>query len=146
MSYYGNELRDLCGKTVKAVELNADKTFLVFVLDDGGVSAWSTEGDCCSNSWIEHINGVDTLLGRKVNNIVDREMPNVDTADEYECIQCYGWTIETDGGRCDIEMRNSSNGYYGGWLQKQEMNNIQDQYHSPTNEPAPTRQLVTADF
>ncbi len=35
---------------------------------------------------------------------------------EFECLQIYKTTLKTDKGDCDVEYRNSSNGYYGGSL------------------------------
>lgn len=126
-------LKLLVGKTVKEVRLHADKTLLAFICDSGDYLYCYTDGDCCSSSWIEHLNGLKSLLGHVVNNVVTRDMPEVAGESEWSCISCYGWTLETNAGRCDIEMRNESNGYYGGNL----MNSSGDPLELP---------LVTEDF
>lgn len=90
---------------------------------DRGVFAFEAEGDCCSHSWFEHITGISTLLGEVVLAVrtVDMEEP---TDDSYEkehgmkpdCLKAYGYQIDTKRGTFEIEMRNHSNGYYGGWI------------------------------
>lgn len=108
-------LKLLIGKTIKEVRLK-EKDHLAFICTDGTYLLLYTEGDCCSISWIEHFNGLSALIGQTVNNVVTRDMPKIPDRAEFECIECYGWTLETAAGRCDIEMRNESNGYYGGTL------------------------------
>lgn len=51
---------------------------------------------------------VDSICGESLN--------------EGDYIKVYRTTIVTDRGFIDIEYRNSSNGYYGGWLEKDENN------------------------
>ncbi len=140
-------MKELAGKTVYAVRLNDDKDFIVFECENGDTVAYSAEGDCCSHSWIEHLNGLSELLGKRVNRIVEREMPEMKRG-EYEYIQSYGWTLETETGRCDIEMRNESNGYYGGWLQYQpDLTAIKDQYHRARRGLVmPYCKLIEGDF
>lgn len=108
----------LIGKRVETIDINPDRDLLRFSLAGGEVIYASAVGGCCSRSWFESIEGVDALIGHEVLRVTDRAMPpeNDKTGDpEYgSLIQFYGWTIETSRGRFDIEMRNESNGYYGG--------------------------------
>ena len=48
----------------------------------------------------------------------DLELGNEDKEDDgvSEYIQYYGLKITTNKSRCTIDYRNSSNGYYGGYL------------------------------
>jgi hypothetical protein len=136
----------LVGKKILHVMLSEDKTYLAFFADDAGLFGWTTEGDCCSTSWIEHINGVQALLGEVVTGVVSRDLPDPpENKDDYDVIQRYGWTLETKKGRCDIEMRNHSNGYYGGWLQWQKPRTPVD-HHSLLDTPLPNTQFVTVDI
>lgn len=106
----------LVGRRVTRVEINVANNYLRFhteaVLLPAGYAA---TGDCCSHSWFAAINGLASLLGQVVVRIESRVMPNDDyDAENMHCIQYYGWSIVTARGYCDIEMRNESNGYYGG--------------------------------
>lgn len=84
-------------------------------------------GDCCSESWLADVVGIDTLLGQHVVNVREIELPAHLTADvdEYgesprsrqQVDRVYGWEVTTAKGVCTLAMRNSSNGYYGGWLE-----------------------------
>jgi hypothetical protein len=84
-----------------------------------------TEGACCSSSWIEHLEGVDNILGHLVIAVEDVEIDKVlptnrrgydidEHGEEHESLQLYGVKITTDVGTALLEFRNSSNGYYGG--------------------------------
>jgi len=97
------------------------------------------EGDCCSESWIEHYELPS--VGETIVNIIELEISNEEAITlhcleenesneivdeegrEHECLQFYFYCILTDKGNYKIEMRNSSNGYYGGSLEVQEITN-----------------------
>jgi hypothetical protein len=75
--------------------------------------------------WFNHVNGVETVLGEgNVFDIlrgamitgVESKGWTDDRTDEdgYDVIQDGFWTIATDRGYIDLEVRNSHNGYYGG--------------------------------
>ena len=120
------------GKTISNIEMNADKTVMRFTLSDGAVLYASAVGGCCSCSWFEHIEGEDALIGHEVLRAVEREMSEAidktNGPDYGDLTQFYGWTLETDRGRFDVEMRNESNGYYGGSVIISDV--VSDQYHS----------------
>jgi hypothetical protein len=73
--------------------------------------------------WFNHVNGVDTVLGEgnlfdilrgaMVTGVEDKGWSE-DREDGYDVIQDGFWTIATDRGYIDLEVRNSHNGYYGG--------------------------------
>jgi hypothetical protein len=114
------QFESLIGKTVTQVRFSKDKDLIVFeTVGEDSLPynfGFQAEGDCCSSSWFEHINGLSALIGQKVNNVVERNLPDPPESKNYECLQLYGWTLETSLGRFDIEMRNESNGYYGGYI------------------------------
>lgn len=130
---------ELIGKRPIAIYLSDDKEHLRIITNSTNTGCylnpaltqefgWVCDGDCCSTSWIEHINGIKFLLGHTVLKVATREMPaSADNIVGHDVVQFYGWTLETDAGRCDIEMRNDSNGYYGGSLER---DYGQDQYGS----------------
>ena len=61
--------------------------------------------------------GVSSLLGQTVIRVNADYWGEIDENDHRDdAVRCYGWTLFTNIGRCQIEMRNASNGYYGGSL------------------------------
>lgn len=107
------EFSDLVGKCV--IGLFKRKDIYIFMLEDGTGIAVDAEGDCCSKSWIEHISGTDHLLNQLITRTETTNCPCIDNNDN-NYIKAYSYKIYTNKGICELEMRNSSNGYYGGWL------------------------------
>lgn len=105
------------GKKILAAEINTAKDCIIFETDAGVFNLFAY-GDCCSNSWFEHISGVDSLIGQVVNTEDEIEMGEISRPAPDEgygkYIQSYSLKLATDKGHFEIEMRNSSNGYYGG--------------------------------
>lgn len=103
---------ELLGKRISTVRKSADATALAFDTDAGPV-AYAAFGDCCSESWFNHVVGLDCLIGGSVRDVeVLPEAEAEATRQERDIV--YGWRIHTDKGTASVEMRNSSNGYYGG--------------------------------
>lgn len=124
-------LNPLVGKQITGVRVEKGGEKLAFDTNAGQLSLEVT-GDCCSHSWIEHIEGVRNLVGATVLSVSDRDMPGGIEDEEYEYLQFYGYDIKTDKGNFYFEFRNSSNGYYGGGLEN---------YKTVNNEP-----FCTEDF
>ncbi len=108
----------LLGKKIGGIYRSADKMQIGFVVD-GAKLKWDAVGVCCSHSWFEHLSGVEALIGHTVNAIVEHDNITLDNKDprkgkETDCERVYGWTFTTERGRADLDMRNDSNGYYGG--------------------------------
>ena len=112
-------LEVLVGSTVQELLLSQDATEMTFVTDKGDFSFYC-DADCCSESWINHINFVDALLGGTVITTDAVDMHSAlgvePEATRQEVDQVLLHRVTTDKGVCVIEFRNSSNGYYGGWL------------------------------
>lgn len=114
-------LQDLVGKQVNEVHLNANNEYINFLTPDGNFCFY-TEGDCCSESWINHISGIESLLGNFVVKVDQIDMTDISDGEpgfsgKQEVDRIYSFKIFTSQGVCELEMRNSSNGYYGGSLQ-----------------------------
>lgn len=103
-------------KTITGVELSEDKEAIRFLIDGGDPIVARCDADCCSHTWIEHVELPALGFPAKVLAIADLDLPGVPDPSEYEVIQVYGLKITTDKGDLIIEYRNSSNGYYGGSL------------------------------
>lgn len=104
----------LIGAKTKALFIDKAKERLVFQTDKGDF-AFVAEGDCCSQSWFEHLSGVEDLINSKIKSVRHVDMGEI-AHPSHECLQLYGTRIQTARGVFEIEMRNSSNGYYGGYI------------------------------
>lgn len=105
----------LIGKQLLAIDIADDREALRFVTSDEEIIV-RCDADCCSHTWIEHIElpalGLPATVAA-VENLVLSD-PQWDSSDNY--IQFYGCKITTDKGELVVDYRNSSNGYYGGSL------------------------------
>ena len=120
-----SEFNVLVGKRINGLLIGNDAWSLVFRDIHGRHYRFNTENDCCNSVWFNHVNGVETVLGQgdvfdilrgaTVTGVEDKGWSeNRDDEDGYEVVQDGFWTIRTDRGYIDIEVRNSHNGYYGG--------------------------------
>lgn len=124
-------LSSLVGKKVTDIFMNDE--YLVFICADGTVHGYTVEGDCCSWSYFNDFHGVEKLLSNgvvvSVNSIdlMDGDpnwngsLSGIDGCEEV----IYGFSIVTEsavwGEQTSVfSFRNSSNGYYGGWMYKTE--------------------------
>lgn len=113
-------LEKLVGRRVTGLSVGDDESILAFDTDAGPI-AFYAEGDCCSQSWFADITGVSCLLGREVRAVEVRDMDGYNADDgrsRQESDSACGFTLSTDAGRCDVVFRCSSNGYYGGWMER----------------------------
>lgn len=102
----------LVGKKLIGHELTQDNQTLRLFTDSDTV-VLETEGECCSHTWIEHIENEMALAGL-VTSVEDIPMPDLGNPDQYDVIRYYGLKIVTENGTSIIDYRNNSNGYYGG--------------------------------
>ena len=120
-----SEFDILVGKRINGLFIGDSAWALVFRDINGRHYCFRTENDCCNTVWFNHVNGVETVLGEgNVFDILRGAMVTGveskgwtdDRTDEdgYDVIQDGFWTISTDRGYIDLEVRNSHNGYYGG--------------------------------
>jgi hypothetical protein len=136
----------LVGKRINGLFVGDDAWALVFRDINGRHYCFRTENDCCNTVWFNHVNGVETVLGEgnlfdilrgaMVTGVEDKGWTE-DRADGYDVIQDGFWTIATDRGYIDLEVRNSHNGYYGGSVKYDEESKI---------DTIADLQAVTADF
>ncbi len=107
----------LKGKTVTAIHFAKDKLAIKFDVEGGESIVAKVDGDCCSSTWIENVDGAEFLVGQEVLSEEDVLMPKAsEKNDDYEVIAFYGYEVKSARGRMLIDYRNSSNGYYGGNL------------------------------
>jgi hypothetical protein len=114
----------LVGKRINGLFLGNDAWTLVVRDANGRHYRFDTANDCCNSVWFNHINGLDILgegnsfdilRGAVVLEVEDKGWgENRDGEAGYDVVQDGFWTLRTDRGYIDIEVRNSHNGYYGG--------------------------------
>ena len=117
------ELADLIGKHVLGVQMNAGKDVVRFITTTGVVD-YECYGDCCSESWVNHVNDIGNLIDATVTQVEEFDFhsmlgiePEPTRQDSDEVLF---HKVHTNKGTCLIEFRNSSNGYYGGSFEKAE--------------------------
>ncbi len=110
----------LIGKTITEVLISEDGAAIKFVVLGGEPIVARADGDCCSQSWIEDMQGVDQIINSPIVAVEEvGDMPEVagNRYDHYEEeMAYYGCKITSGKGYALIDYRNSSNGYYGGSL------------------------------
>lgn len=119
----GLELADLVGRKILSVQMTPDKSDVRFVTTTGNLD-YNCYGDCCSESWVNHVNDIDNLIGGTVTQVEEFDFhsmlgvePEPTRQDSDEVLF---HKVHTEKGTCLIEFRNSSNGYYGGSFEKNE--------------------------
>jgi hypothetical protein len=155
-------LQKLVGKKVVGLFVEPGEGSLVFEIPNESIVI-NTYGDCCSETWFADILGVDALIGHTIVSVEEPEYgDNTDlqwhdddlvsddafyengeknhSRSRQECDQLYGIKITTDAGYTDIVYRNSSNGYYGGNIDRvevlddEEMNAIKSKWNQITDD------------
>lgn len=112
----GDPTQALVGTVPFALYVKEGDEELVFVTSTGMVG-FTTDADCCSETWFADITGVSSLLGAMVNSVEWLELDQVDDGRSRQQVdEFYGFRIHTTLGSSDVLFRNSSNGYYGGSL------------------------------
>lgn len=124
---------DVIGKQIDAVLLDDDRDRVLFRFQDGSDRSYGVEGDCCSHSWIEHLEMPSDFKGAKILSVEDgggvawdnHECVQSERDDDYrvtkegcghDSLSVYNTLFKTDKGTIVLEYRNDSNGYYGGYL------------------------------
>lgn len=126
-------LNDMIGRTVNAIFWSEGT--LVF-MTDAEPMAYAVEGECCSHSYFHDFYGVEHLL--KNGPVISAEDIELAPGDadyraktweegvgsvDYGEVEVYGYRLTTEHPLFGpvssvVSFRNSSNGYYGGWMQR----------------------------
>lgn len=111
------ESESLVNRKIISVQKFDDGESFRIDFEDGSVF-FRVEGDCCSNSWIEHLEVPNDVKGATLLEVKDISMGEIPSPEgqNHECLQSYETRFVTNRGEIVLEYRNSSNGYYGGYL------------------------------
>ena len=129
-------LNKLVGHRINGIFLNEDNTKVVFRTTEDKRFGFYVHGDCCNTVYINHFQGrdvigegntFDLLRGALVLATEEKEWVTIDIEDVHdeeswhdECVEDGFFTIKTDRGYIDFEVRNEHNGYYSGHLEELE--------------------------
>lgn len=109
-------MKKLIGRTIVALRVTQDQSVLA-IDTDAGPLYYGVEGDCCSESWWADAVGLRVLIDSPVTQVAEIPLPNPsDARGRQEVDAAYGYALTTKRGVATLVFRNSSNGYYGGWL------------------------------
>ncbi len=113
-------MNELLNEICKAIYIDADKLHIVFETNNKQL-VYCVESDCCSQAWIEHIENPEVLINEPIIEVICKDYSSVRNDDEYgnDYIDSFGYTFKTHKGYCDMEFRNSHNGYYGASIELQ---------------------------
>jgi hypothetical protein len=144
-------LNKLVGHRINGIFLNQDHTRVVFRTIEGREFGYYTHGDCCNTVYINHFQGKDVvgegntfdlLRGALVLATEEKEWVAIDDDDtEYDddsygggCVEDGFFTIKTDRGYIDFEVRNEHNGYYSGHLEELDPHMDEEELHVLTED------------
>lgn len=113
------ENSELIGLKIDGCYINSEKD-VIKIVADGRAFYLVAQADCCSESWFEHSDGFYAAKGRVVTGFTEVKI-GVAIPTRQECDQIYKFDIESKLNDIaylpiSLELRNSSNGYYGGWV------------------------------
>lgn len=113
--YHGdNNFKCLIDKKIFSMSLSDDKEIMTLKTQNSLITL-TAQGDCCSHSWIEHYDAIPE--GTIIKSVITKDVRVLKEDEDYDLLQQYFYEIITDKGCFTIELRNSSNGYYGGYLE-----------------------------
>lgn len=125
---------ELLGKKIRKMYMNDEKDVIVFETDRGELIGFRTEADCCNHVWFDKVTGVSALRrydeevfdilagGAYVSNVDVKGWVELKNNEEYgDVLENCVITLATDRGYLDIEVRNSHNGYYGGRIDRMDV-------------------------
>lgn len=127
-------MHKLVGKTVQALRIDEDgQHYLAFDVDGHDEPIiYVAVGDCCSEAWFADIINPQAILGHTITDAVDLFIGASSHEEDIRCRQEYdeimGVDLYTSAGVCNIIFRNSSNGYYDGWLEEYKQGPMPDNF------------------
>jgi hypothetical protein len=105
-------------KRIKVVNVISETEIHILFNDATNKISLTAHGDCCSESWFQIPPGLHRLVGEEIIGIglTSREIKLSDSGrQDYDRNEELEITLKNDA-RFRFLIRNSSNGYYNGWL------------------------------
>lgn len=125
-------LNRLVGRRINGIFLNEDHNRVVFRTIENETIGFFVYGDCCNTVYINHFQGADVvgegnafdlLRGALVTGVEEKEWVAIEEEQDEDswgddCVEDGFFTIRTDRGYIDFEVRNEHNGYYSGRIEE----------------------------
>jgi hypothetical protein len=114
---FSNFIEKWIGKRIDGLETNSDHDAIVLVSGEDRLGI-GVEGDCCSISWIEHFTGASGFKPGTLVKVEEKDLPEPTDEDlsKFDVLAVYSLVLTLDNGLVlEMEYRNNSNGYYGGF-------------------------------
>lgn len=105
---------NLEGRVLMGVAVKKGEDDLVLIFSGEAPLVVAVEGDCCSHSYWHEVIGAASCYGGVITGTRQLNLPEPDQGG-HECLQAYGYAVDTTLGSVRFVFRNESNGYYGGW-------------------------------
>lgn len=97
------------------IEIISENTFIISC--DNGKLEFFAEADCCSVSWFEFPNDVNFLIGKKITNMAHTKEIEMTHSGRQESDKNSEYMLHLEcGNTLTFLLRNSSNGYYSGFI------------------------------
>lgn len=120
----------LTGSVIVGISLSLDKRIVrIQTAGPAEFHYFKAMHECCNHVWFEHINGIE-LLPANVIGAEDKDWQLLNSEDGDYLYKC-SFVINTNFGRIDFELRNSTNGYYGGYAEQLDQDDIRDLLEDP---------------
>lgn len=118
-AFFGTFERLKVSNVIGSVVLDVTHTKdVITIVTDRGTLTMTAYGDCCSESWFESVDVDPSAIGGSLTEYEESfEGEKEPAADEWAYVKTYFGTLKTSTGRITYELRNSSNGYYGGYTE-----------------------------
>lgn len=113
-------LQSLVGKTISKIYVSEDKDYIAFESKESGeLHCFVTQGECCSDSWISDVFSDKGAFPMKVLSVREHVYKEEKDEDDEGLIKTYMIDlVGEDGEKITVFFKNSSNGYYGGTIEK----------------------------
>lgn len=135
-------MKELLGEVIESIELSSNNR-LVRIETQTDTYHYFCSGDCCNDVWLNDIVGIDALLGQ-YSPILGIKLRPIEKIGDGQAgvLETFGYTLETEGGRCDFILRNDHNGYYGGTMELLTKEEFEKFLALPRNEDLTFREIT----
>jgi len=114
----------LMGNSISKVWVSKDRRALAFVTKQPWTIVYETVNDCCNDVWFAAVTGLTSLLkGKEIIRVVADTWVKQGLDDMGQGTTVAWWSLTTEKGVCQWEIRNCGNEwYYGGKIRKMDDN------------------------
>ena len=113
--------KTIVGRRIEKIFVDTKQQHYLRFVTDSGNCDYRADGDCCSESYFSDVNRIKNIIGKiiidvKAVELAQTQIPHIESRQDEDII--YGFRIVSKDGMALVIMRNSSNGYYGGTVER----------------------------